>query len=133
LSQNINLEFRSRPKFETIEASKDWLLFQLPNEINTEIDKFAIFLKDSILETEKDAEERSAEKIKRKPKMIGFLGTNRWSDDPDVKAMEVGYCFNIDYWGKGYATESLAAFLSWLWAQPRMLLPYSKNSLVFIS
>lgn len=69
-----------------------------------------------------DAGEKTA-----RPKMIGFVGTNRWSDNhQDEKAMEVGYCFNVDYWGKGYATESFAAFLNWLWAQPRTLLLISR-------
>ena len=37
------------------------------------------------------------------PRVIGLIGA--------VRAPEVGYMFNNNYWGKGYATEALRAFL----------------------
>ncbi|KAF2711518.1 acyl-CoA N-acyltransferase [Pleomassaria siparia CBS 279.74] len=37
------------------------------------------------------------------PRVIGMIGA--------VRAPEVGYMFNTDYWGKGYATEALRAFM----------------------
>ncbi|KAJ4303629.1 hypothetical protein N0V90_002530 [Kalmusia sp. IMI 367209] len=37
------------------------------------------------------------------PRVIGLIGA--------VRAPEVGYMFNNNYWGKGYATESLRAFM----------------------
>ncbi|PVI00124.1 acyl-CoA N-acyltransferase [Periconia macrospinosa] len=37
------------------------------------------------------------------PRVIGMVGA--------VRAPEVGYMFNIDYWGRGYATEALRAFM----------------------
>jgi RimJ/RimL family protein N-acetyltransferase len=48
---------------------------------------------------------------KSKPKMIGMVGTNRFSP----QGLETGYCINIRYWGKGYATEGFRAFLSLYW------------------
>jgi RimJ/RimL family protein N-acetyltransferase len=38
------------------------------------------------------------------PRVIGLIGA--------VRAPEVGYMLNADYWGKGYATEALRAFMS---------------------
>ncbi|KAF2661848.1 acyl-CoA N-acyltransferase [Lophiostoma macrostomum CBS 122681] len=37
------------------------------------------------------------------PRVIGLVGA--------VRAPEVGYMFNARYWGKGYATEALKAFM----------------------
>jgi RimJ/RimL family protein N-acetyltransferase len=37
------------------------------------------------------------------PRVIGLIGA--------VRAPEIGYMLNYTYWGKGYATEALQAFL----------------------
>lgn len=37
------------------------------------------------------------------PRVIGLIGA--------VRAPEVGYMFNAEYWGRGYATEALRAFM----------------------
>jgi len=60
--------------------------------------------------------------LKDENKVIGMIGTNRWSQ----QGMEVGYCVNINYWGKGYATEALKAFLEMFWNLPGKLSPYRK-------
>ena len=43
--------------------------------------------------------------------MIGFVSTNRTAP----RGLEVGYCVNLHYWGKGYCGEALAAFLELYW------------------
>jgi RimJ/RimL family protein N-acetyltransferase len=55
--------------------------------------------------------------LKGENKVIGIIGTNRWSE----QGMEMGYCVNIHYWGKGYATEALKAFLDLFWSLPGKL------------
>ena len=47
-------------------------------------------------------------------KMIGFVGTNRWCE----QGLEVGYCLNRAYWGRGYITEGFRAFLEIFWGLP---------------
>jgi len=51
---------------------------------------------------------------------VGMVGTNRMSR----QGMEVGYCLNIAYWGKGFATEGLKAFLEIYWELPGKLSIY---------
>lgn len=53
---------------------------------------------------------------KGKAKMIGMVGTNRWSPH----GMETGYCMNFDYWGQGYGGEAFRLFLSLYWTLPGM-------------
>lgn len=91
---------RGKPPCKTLEESRELLAFCLPSPGNEEIDKYAVFLKDA-------AEPRG---------MIGFVGTNRWS--AEGLGMEVGYCFNSAYWGRGYATEGFMGFLSYYWTLP---------------
>jgi RimJ/RimL family protein N-acetyltransferase len=69
--------------------------------VDPEIDKFALLLKG----------ERNE---KGELKMVGFVGTNRWCE----QGLEVGYCLNIKYWGKGYTTEGFRAFLEVFWELP---------------
>ncbi|KAM3076318.1 hypothetical protein ACMFMG_007138 [Clarireedia jacksonii] len=74
------------------------------------IDKFAVMLREEGGEGSeggKAAETNS----NSKPKMIGFIGTNR----PSPQGLEFGYCINYDYWGKGYATEAARMFLDTYW------------------
>ncbi|KAF9701615.1 hypothetical protein EKO04_001126 [Ascochyta lentis] len=51
--------------------------------------------------THASSTERSREQPK--PRVIGLIGA--------VRAPEVGYMLNADYWGKGYATEAMRAFM----------------------
>jgi RimJ/RimL family protein N-acetyltransferase len=41
------------------------------------------------------------------PRVIGLIGA--------VRAPEVGYMLNRDYWGRGYATEAMRAFMPLFW------------------
>lgn len=44
------------------------------------------------------------ERSPTEPRVIGLIGA--------VRSPEVGYMFNQSYWGKGYATEAMKAFLT---------------------
>lgn len=80
----------------------------LPGGESLDTNKFAILLR--------PIEENPQPWIneKGKPKFIGMVGTNRWSE----QGLETGYCMNLNYWGKGYATEAFAAFLKLYWTLP---------------
>jgi RimJ/RimL family protein N-acetyltransferase len=82
------------------------MLSQLPLPDNPDIDKFAILLR-PVEENAKPWTNKQG-----KPKMIGMTGTNRWSH----QGMETGYFMNVDYWGKGYASEAFAGFLQLFWS-----------------
>jgi len=102
--------------------------YLLPNEENPDIDKSAppsfppvtpnpysrLSHRFAILLRPVEANPQPWLNEKRKPKMIGLVGTNRWSKE----GMETGYCVNIKYWGKGYAGEAFPAFLKLFWAFP---------------
>jgi RimJ/RimL family protein N-acetyltransferase len=111
-------ENSSKPAKKSIEESKQWMIdYILPTPETHDIDKFALLLKDSGNE-------------KGELKMIGFVGTNRWCE----QGMDVGYCMNISYWGHGYATEGMRAFLKLFWELPGLCLPLLLPALVhFIS
>jgi RimJ/RimL family protein N-acetyltransferase len=89
----------SKPKKNTLEESREFLIqFILPTEETWDVDKYALLLKNGKNE-------------KGDLKMVGFVGTNRWCE----QGMEVGYCLNISFWGKGYITEGFKAFLELYW------------------
>jgi RimJ/RimL family protein N-acetyltransferase len=58
----------------------------------------------------------------------GMVGTNRWCK----QGMEVGYCMNVRYWGKGYATEGFRAFLELFWGLPGEFSPFSVLQIVHL-
>ena len=45
------------------------------------------------------------------PKMIGCVGVIRSIAVAEGQRLEMGYIINYDYWGKGYASEAVGAFL----------------------
>ncbi len=65
---------------------------------------------------EEEKKRNEGEGEKEGDKMIGIIGTNRFRE----QGLEVGYCFNIEFWGKGYATEALRLFLAFMWRRPGM-------------
>jgi len=42
---------------------------------------------------------------------IGWCGLTRWN--PDYRSASMGYCFDDEVWGHGYATEAARALLQW--------------------
>lgn len=128
----LNHYHSSKPKQTNINETKEWMQLQLPRAGFEDIDKFAILLKPTAIISEgNDAQgetpvqegERAEEINGWKLKMIGFVGSNRWcvypnADGSEGKALEMGYCLNIAFWGKGYATEALEAFLTLYWTLP---------------
>ena len=48
--------------------------------------------------------------LKTTPKLIGFIALNR-EESQDCVAYNLGYVFNSDYYGQGYATEGCQAML----------------------
>lgn len=51
---------------------------------------------------------------RQEPQFIGLLGTNRQSPPPEL-CPELGYRLKSDFFGHGYATEALRAFLDLYW------------------
>jgi RimJ/RimL family protein N-acetyltransferase len=118
---------RSKPKKNRMEESREWLLKYILNvneegETDPGIDKFALWLKtgeeggggggeDGEGEGGGEGELETGGRKGKKLKMIGFVGTNRWCE----QGLEVGYCLNRAYWGRGYITEGFRAFLEIFW------------------
>jgi ribosomal-protein-alanine N-acetyltransferase len=42
---------------------------------------------------------------------IGWCGLSRWN--PENRSASMGYCFDDEVWGQGYATEAARALLQW--------------------
>ena len=93
---------------ETVEEAKELMLGQLLSLDNPDIDKFAILLRPV------EGNMQPWVNAKGRPKMIGMVGTNRFSD----QGLETGYCINLKYWGKGYAGEGFKGFLDLFWTLP---------------
>jgi RimJ/RimL family protein N-acetyltransferase len=84
------------------------MLGQLPSPDNPDINKFAILLRPV------EGNMQPWVNAKGRPKMVGMVGTNRFSD----QGLETGYCINLKYWGKGYAGEGFKGFLDLFWSLP---------------
>lgn len=78
----------------------------MPSPENPDIDKYAILLRPM------EGNPEPYLNAQGRPKMIGMVGTNRYSDE----GLETGYCINLKYWGKGYAGEAFAGFLELFWS-----------------
>lgn len=101
------LVWSSHPAQKTVEETRPFMLKNLPEQ-NPDTDKFAILLKPIEENPKPWVNARGA------PKLIGMVGTNRWS----AHGMETGYCINVRYWGKGYGGEAFRLFLSLYWTLP---------------
>lgn len=54
---------------------------------------------------------------------IGFVGLNSWDSDfdaPFTPAVEVGWRFAADHWGRGFATEGAAAAVAFAFGELRL-------------
>ena len=78
---------RSKPKKNSVEESREWLLKYILNvneegETDSGIDKFALLLKNDDGVVDGEGEDGEGERARggkgKKLKMIGFEGTNRW-------------------------------------------------------
>ena len=110
---------RSKPKKNSVEESREWLLKYIldvneEGETDEGIDKFALLLKSDDEDGGGEGEGRTGARKGKGLKMIGFVGTNRWCE----QGLEVGYCLNRAYWGRGYITEGFRAFLEIFWGLP---------------
>ena len=56
---------------------------------------------------DKGTDEMIAAELKNSHKMIG----NVYMGKRDFEALEIGYVFNRNYWGNGYAAESCRALI----------------------
>ncbi|CAG8955423.1 hypothetical protein HYFRA_00010288 [Hymenoscyphus fraxineus] len=100
-----NLTYINVAPHTNLDSARQFMQTILPNSINPDIDKFAILLR-PVVENEQPWTNGMG-----RPKMIGFVGTNRWSE----QGLETGYIFDVEYWGRGYAGEALGAFLGIYW------------------
>lgn len=57
---------------------------------------------------------------------IGLLCIPRVSSDGEIP--ELGYGIHSDYWGHGYASEAIALFISFYWAEESIAPYYSCSS-----
>ncbi len=96
----------------------DWedLYEYLSNEIVVKYEPYNIY---SEIEAKKEAIERSESEffyavcLKETGKLIG----NLYLAKGDFDTLEIGYVFNLKYWGKGYATESAKALIDIAFSQ----------------
>lgn len=46
-------------------------------------------------------------------RLVGYCGLSLWREGTPAEAVEIGYGYARDAWGKGYATEAAAAAMRW--------------------
>jgi RimJ/RimL family protein N-acetyltransferase len=96
---------------DDLESTKEWIrgCHDRDNNWNLVVEILPYNKADSVLEhsstldTWASSAPTEPSREQSAPRVIGLIGA--------VRAPEVGYMFNSDYWGKGYATEALRAFM----------------------
>jgi RimJ/RimL family protein N-acetyltransferase len=90
---------------KTLDESRQWMEPTTRSPERPGVDNYAILLRPTLSETEG---QNSGSGV---PKMIGCVGAIRSAEVAEGQKPEIGYMINYDYWGKGYASEALGAFL----------------------
>jgi RimJ/RimL family protein N-acetyltransferase len=112
-NNDASVMWSTKPRKNSLEESRQFMIeFILPTKENWCVDKYAFLLKEDVGE-EKGGRDGKGEggDGEGSLKMIGFAGTNRWCE----QGLEVGYCMNIKYWGRGFASEGFKKFLEVYW------------------
>ena len=95
------IESRKKAPSESLEESKAKLLARLPSPDKPWMEQYAILLRTST--------------PNKAGTLIGLLCIPRVSSDGEIP--ELGYGLHSDYWGHGYASEAIALFISFYWAE----------------
>ncbi|GLI72364.1 hypothetical protein PoHVEF18_000536 [Penicillium ochrochloron] len=90
-------QWSSRGVSKTIEETKGRITGIVPDKSRPGVDNYSVFIRPSSSQEPLSPEEAH---------VIGIVGVHK--DDP---VPELGYIFHPSAWGKGYATEAVAAFV----------------------
>ncbi|KAF3035661.1 hypothetical protein E8E12_002993 [Didymella heteroderae] len=94
---------------DDIEKTKQWIqgCHDRENCWNFVIELLPVHKADSVVEHHDPEPNSQPSREHTAPRVIGLVGA--------VRAPEVGYMLNADYWGRGYATEAMRAFMPLFW------------------
>ncbi|TVY47868.1 hypothetical protein LOCC1_G001993 [Lachnellula occidentalis] len=101
MSDEKSMKWLKKAPSESLEDSKAKLLARLASPDKPWMEQYAVLLKPS------SSNETGA--------LIGILCIPRVSSDGEIP--ELGYGIHSDYWGHGYASEAIALFISFYWAE----------------
>jgi RimJ/RimL family protein N-acetyltransferase len=109
-SNEIATRWSSSGSKKSLEESKTWMDGLLPAN-NPGGDNYAVFVRqEEIMTSNCPLSKGISSTVERDERMIGVVGVFHFSP-----VAELGYIFHHDVWGRGYATESVEAFLSIYW------------------
>lgn len=89
----------------------------LPNSENPDILNYGVFIRPSALPSS-DLETTGAQPRPGADRMIGILGVHNVSSPGTA---EIGYVYDESVWGRGYATEALAAYMNVYWGHAKSI------------